>query len=229
MKKMNKKLANSLKLFDPQSTYSLEEAIELAKTTSYSKFDGSVDLNFKLNLNTRKADQQLRGSVSLPNGNGKSVRVLVASDKESVREEARKAGADIVTDRSELEEHLNKDKYDFDLIVVEPAMMTVLGKYGKKLGPKGLMPNPKTGTVTTQVAQAVVSIKKGKANFRADRGGCVHTLIGKCSMKTEALIENARVVISTLKRLKPAGVKGVYMQKLYVSASMGPGIKIKVE
>lgn len=229
MKKIGKKLANALEKIDSKNIYSLEEAVELAKTTSYSKFDGSIDLNFKLNLNTRKADQQLRGSVSLPHGNGKSVRVLVASDKESIREEAKKAGADIVADKTELEEYLKQDKFNFDLIVVEPVMMAVLGKYGKKLGPKGLMPNPKTGTVTTQVPQAVATIKKGKANFRADRGGCVHTLIGKCSMSKEALVENARVVISSLKRLKPPGVKGVYMQKLYISASMGPSIKVRIE
>lgn len=229
MKKIGKKLAEVNKLVDKTKFYTLEEAMELVKKTSYTKFDGSVDLAFRLNLDTRKADQQLRGSVVLPHGTGKSIRVLVATDSTEVAEKAKAAGADLVYTTQELEHALKIDQFNFDVIVVEPKLMPVLGKYGKKLGPKGLMPNPKTGTVTPTPDKAVLELKKGKANYRADKYGIVHSLIGKVSMETAALTENAQTLINLIKKLKPSVVKGTYIKNLTVSASMGPSIKIKLE
>lgn len=229
MKKIGKKLAEVNKLVDKNKFYTLEEAMELVKKTSYTKFDSSVDLAFRLNLDTRKADQQLRGSVVLPHGTGKSIRVLVATDSSELAEKAKAAGADLVYTTQELEHALKIDQFDFDVIVVEPKLMPVLGKYGKKLGPKGLMPNPKTGTVTPTPDKAVLELKKGKANYRADKYGIVHSLIGKVSMQTNALVDNAQTLITLIKKLKPSVVKGTYIKNLTVSASMGPSIKIKLE
>ncbi|WP_308700332.1 50S ribosomal protein L1 [Mesomycoplasma hyorhinis] len=229
MKKIGKKLAEVNKLVDKNKFYTLEEAMELVKKTSYTKFDASVDLAFRLNLDTRKADQQLRGSVVLPYGTGKSIRVLVATDSSELAEKAKAAGADLVYTTQELEHALKIDQFDFDVIVVEPKLMPVLGKYGKKLGPKGLMPNPKTGTVTPTPDKAVLELKKGKANYRADKYGIVHSLIGKVSMQTNALVDNAQTLITLIKKLKPSVVKGTYIKNLTVSASMGPSIKIKLE
>ncbi|WP_429980674.1 50S ribosomal protein L1, partial [Mycoplasmopsis bovis] len=186
-------------LVNKKDVYSLADAIELAKKASFAKFDESLDIAIKLNLDTRKSDQQLRGAVVLPNGTGKSVRVLVATDEVSAQKAALEAGADFVYASSELPEVLNQDKYDFDVIVADPKMMLVLGKYGKKLGPKGLMPNPKTGTVTTNPAKAVEELKKGKANYRADKGGIIHASVGKKSMATELLVQNAETLIQTVK------------------------------
>ncbi|WP_215773210.1 50S ribosomal protein L1 [Mesomycoplasma hyorhinis] len=229
MKKIGKKLAEVNKLVDKNKFYTLEEAMELVKKTSYTKFDASVDLAFRLNLDTRKADQQLRGSVVLPHGTGKSIRVLVATDSSELAEKAKAAGADLVYTTQELEHALKIDQFDFDVIVVEPKLMPVLGKYGKKLGPKGLMPNPKTGTVTPTPDKAVLELKKGKANYRADKYGIAHSLIGKVSMQTNALVDNAQTLITLIKKLKPSVVKGTYIKNLTVSASMGPSIKIKLE
>ncbi|WP_215739634.1 50S ribosomal protein L1 [Mesomycoplasma hyorhinis] len=229
MKKIGKKLAEVNKLVDKNKFYTLEEAMKLVKKTSYTKFDASVDLAFRLNLDTRKADQQLRGSVVLPHGTGKSIRVLVATDSSELAEKAKAAGADLVYTTQELEHALKIDQFDFDVIVVEPKLMPVLGKYGKKLGPKGLMPNPKTGTVTPTPDKAVLELKKGKANYRADKYGIVHSLIGKVSMQTNALVDNAQTLITLIKKLKPSVVKGTYIKNLTVSASMGPSIKIKLE
>ncbi|VEU59577.1 50S ribosomal protein L1 [Mesomycoplasma neurolyticum] len=229
MKKIGKRLQAARTLVDKNKVYSLEEAIELAKRSSYAKFNASIDLAIKLNLDTRKADQQLRGAVVLPNGTGKNVRVLVASDDVEIQKSSKEAGADLVYSSGELEEVLKTDKFDFDVIVVDPKMMVVLGKYGKKLGPKGLMPNPKTGTVTPTPAKAVAELKKGKANYRADKSGIVHSLIGKSSMSTKELVENAQTLINTIKRLKPSVVKGAYILNLTVSATMGPSVKIKFD
>ncbi|AAT27625.1 50S ribosomal protein L1 [[Mycoplasma] mobile] len=209
--------------------YSLDEAIEMAKKTSFVKFDASIDISLKLNLDTRKADQQLRGSVSLPNGTGKIIRVLATSDEKEQLDLAKKAGANIVANKSDLEEILKSEKFDFDIMVTDPKMMPTLGKYGKVLGPKGLMPNPKTGTVTPNIAKAVEEIKKGKANYRADKGGIINSSIGKVSMGTTSLVENAKVLIDTIRKLKPATVKGIYMQNLTISTTMGPSFKIKIE
>ncbi|MGZ9432333.1 50S ribosomal protein L1 [Mycoplasma sp. 613B] len=229
MRKIGKKLQSARELVEKDKVYSLEDAMELVKKTSYAKFDASVDLAIRLNLDTRKTDQQLRGAVVLPNGTGKNIRVLVATDNPDMQKSSKEAGADLVYTTGELEEALKNDLFDFDVMVVDPKMMPVLGKYGKKLGPKGLMPNPKTGTVTPTPSKAVEELKKGKANYRADKSGIVHSLIGKTSMSAQALAENAQTLISLIKKLKPSVVKGAYILNLTVSASMGPSIKIKFD
>ncbi|UUD36294.1 50S ribosomal protein L1 [Mycoplasmopsis citelli] len=228
-KKISKNLKAARESFDRSVAYDLEQAIDLAKKTSYAKFDASIDLAFNLNLDVRKADQQLRGAVLLPNGTGKSVRVLVATNNPEKQKLSKDAGADIVVDGPALEQKIKEDDFDFDVMVADPTMMPLLGKYGKKLGPKGLMPNPKTGTVTPNPEKAVEELKKGKANYRTDKAGIVHSLIGKASMPTEHLVENAKTLINLIKRLKPAAVKGTYMLNLTVSASMGPSVKIKLD
>ncbi|MGZ9800779.1 50S ribosomal protein L1 [Mycoplasma sp. AC1221] len=228
-KRISKNLKNARESFDRTIAYDLSEAIELAKKTSYAKFDASIDLAFNLNLDVRKADQQLRGAVLLPNGTGKTVKVLVATNNVEKQKLSKDAGADIVLDGSALEQKIKESNFDFDVMVADPTMMPLLGKYGKVLGPKGLMPNPKTGTVTPAPEKAVEELKKGKANYRTDKAGIVHSLIGKSSMSTQALVENAKTLINLIKKLKPAAVKGTYMLNLTVSASMGPSVKIKIE
>ncbi|WP_371813983.1 50S ribosomal protein L1 [Mycoplasma sp. OR1901] len=226
---MSKNLKNARESFDRTVAYELEEAIELAKKTSYAKFDASIDLAFNLNLDVRKADQQLRGAVLLPHGTGKSITVLVATNNVEKQKLAKEAGADFVLDGPALEQKIKENDFNFDVMVADPTMMPLLGKYGKVLGPKGLMPNPKTGTVTPTPEKAVEELKKGKANYRTDKAGIVHSLIGKTSMDTDKLVENAKTLISLIKKLKPAAVKGTYMLNLTVSASMGPSVKIKIE
>ncbi|MGL5308680.1 MAG: 50S ribosomal protein L1 [Metamycoplasmataceae bacterium] len=226
-KHISKNLKKALEQFDQTKEYSLTEAIEIIKKTSFVKFDASIDLALNLNLDTRKAEQQLRGAVLLPHGTGKIIRVLVASDDPKNQEASRKAGADIVASGLELDEILKKGVFEFDVMVAEPKMMITLGKYGKVLGPKGLMPNPKTGTVTPDPAKAVEELKKGKANYRADKSGIVHSLIGKVSMETKALVENCETLISLMKKLKPATVKGTYIISLTISSTMGPSITLK--
>ncbi|AZG68933.1 50S ribosomal protein L1 [Mycoplasma struthionis] len=228
-KKLSKNVKNVKNLVNKKDVYSLLEAIELAKKASFAKFDESMDIAIKLNLDTRKADQQLRGAVVLPHGTGKNVRVLVATDEVAAQKASLEAGADFVYSSSELPEILNQDKYEFDVIVADPKMMLVLGKYGKKLGPKGLMPNPKTGTVTTNPAKAVEELKKGKANYRADKGGIIHAAFGKKSMASNVLAENADTIIQTVKRLKPQTVKGTYVLNITVSSSMGASVKVKID
>lgn len=229
MRHIGKKLAESRKLVDKNTIYDLTDAIKLAVETSYAKFDSSIDLAFKLNLDVRKAEQQLRGAVVLPNGTGKTIRVLVATDNPTLKKASIEAGADIVVDGPELEQLIKEDNFNFDVMVAEPKMMPLLGKYGKKLGPKGLMPNPKTGTVTPTPEKAVAELKKGKANYRTDKAGVVHSLIGKKSMPLDKLVENAKTLIQTIKKLKPSVVKGTYIQNLTVSSTMGPSIKIKID
>ncbi|KKB26909.1 LSU ribosomal protein L1p (L10Ae) [Mycoplasmopsis meleagridis] len=227
--KGGKKIRAARESFDKTVAYELKEALELVKRTSYTSFDGSVELILKLNLDVRKADKQLRGSVLLPNGTGKSVRVLVVTNNPEKQKLAKAAGADQVVDGLELEEKIKEDEFDYDVMVADPTMMPLLGKYGKKLGPKGLMPNPKTGTVTPTPEKAVEELKKGKANYRTDKAGIIHTMIGKTSMDTNKLVENANTVISLIKKLKPSAVKGAYIQNIVVSATMAPGVKVKIE
>ncbi|MGL4343294.1 MAG: 50S ribosomal protein L1 [Metamycoplasmataceae bacterium] len=228
-KKISKKFQEALTKFDQSKTYSLLEAIEIIKNISFTKFDASVDISLNLNLDTRKAEQQLRGAVLLPHGTGKNIRVLVATDDAKMQEDAKKVGADIVVNKMQLEEILKKAQFDFDVMVAEPKMMITLGKYGKVLGPKGLMPNPKTGTVTPNPAKAVEELKKGKANYRADKAGIVNSSIGKVSMEAKALVENAETLISLIKKLKPTTVKGTYIYTITLSSSMSPGVRIKLD
>ena len=227
-RKISKNLETSRKKVDSSKFFELKEAIKLAQETSYTKFDSSIDLAIKLNLDTRQADQQLRGSIALPNGTGKTIRVLVATDDATSQKNAQEAKAEIVVGSSELQEILKKGVLDFDIIIADPKMMPTLGKFGKQLGPKGLMPNPKTGTVTTQFEKVINEIKKGKANYRAEKNGIIHTSIGKVSMATEKLAENASAVLDTIKKLKPSSVKGQYIQTFSVSSTMGPSIKIEI-
>lgn len=218
----NQKEANAL--VDKNKTYSLEEAATLVKDTSKTKFDASVDLAVRLGVDPRKANQMVRGVVTLPHGTGKDVRVLalVPADKE---QEAKDAGADYVG----LDEYLTKIKEgwtDVDVIITMPAVMGKLGPLGRILGPRGLMPNPKTGTVTMDVAKAVTEVKAGKIDFKVDRYGIVHTNIGKASFDHKKIKENAAEMLNTLMRLKPTAAKGTYIKSIYLSSTMGPGIAI---
>ncbi|NQZ65771.1 MAG: 50S ribosomal protein L1 [Mycoplasmatales bacterium] len=229
MKKYSKKSIAARAKVDSSKFYTLEEGIKLAKAVAYENFDPSLDIAFKLNLDVRQADQQLRGSIPLPNGTGNSVKVLAATDDVAHQEEAKKAGAEFAVGKMELEEILKKGKFDFDIIVTDPKMMPTLGKYGKVLGPKGLMPNPKTGTVTPMVGKAVQEIKKGKANYRTEKNGIIHTIFGKKSMDDKKLLENVEVIIDRIQKLKPSAVKGVYIQSVTIATTMGPAIKIELK
>lgn len=224
MAKVGKKHANALKLIDRTKLYSLEEAVDLVKKTNYVKFDATVELAFRLGLDPRKADQNLRGAIVLPHGTGKTRKVLVIAQGEKARE-AQEAGADYVGDV----DYINKIQQgwlDFDVIVATPDMMPQLGKLGRILGPKGLMPNPKTGTVTMDVAKAVSEIKAGKVEYRVDKAGNLHITAGKVSFDSQKLIENIKTVYDTIVRIKPATVKGTYIKNVTLTSTMGPGIKI---
>ena len=225
MKKYGRKYVEASKLVEKNKLYSVDEATELVTKTGITKFDGTVDFAIKLNLDTKKADQQLRGSFVLPNGTGKKKRVLVIA-KGAAAEEAKKAGADYVGDKDMIEKIQNENWFDYDVIVATPDMMPELGRIGKILGPKGLMPNPKTNTVTPTPAKAIEDIEKGMVEFRTDSFGNIHGILGKVSFKKEALKENLEYVIKTLNKIRPTSVKGKYIQSITISTTMGPGIKI---
>ena len=225
MKKYGRKYVEASKLVEKNKLYSVDEATELVTKTGITKFDGTVDFAVKLNLDTKKADQQLRGSFVLPNGTGKKKRVLVIA-KGAAAEEAKKAGADYVGDKDMIEKIQNENWFDYDVIVAIPDMMPELGRIGKILGPKGLMPNPKTNTVTPTPAKAIEDIEKGMVEFRTDSFGNIHGILGKVSFKKEALKENLEYVVKTLNKIRPTSVKGKYIQSITISTTMGPGIKI---
>ncbi len=225
MKKFGKKYVEASKLVEKNTNYSLDEAVKLAKQTSTTKFDSSVELAIKLNIDTKKADQQLRGSLVLPNGNGKTKRILVLA-KGAQAEAAKKAGADYVGEQEMIDKIANENWFDFDCIIATPDMMASLGKIGKVLGPKGLMPNPKTGTVTPTPEKAVEDVKKGMIEYRADSFGNIHCSVGKVSFEESALLENIQYVINTIVKAKPATVKGKYIQNISLSTTMGPGIHV---
>ena len=222
--KHGKKYVEAAKLIDKSKSYTIEEAIELVKQVSYTKFDATIELVFRLNVDPRHADQQLRGAIVLPNGTGKSKKVLVITQGAKIAE-AQQAGADIVGGKEILED-IKKGWFDFDVIVATPDMMGELGKLGKILGPKGLMPNPKTGTVTMNVATAVEEIKKGKVTYRTDKEGNVAVIIGKKSFTNEQLVENYKTIYDVILKARPAAVKGTYMKNVVISASMSPAIKV---
>lgn len=224
MAKKGKKYIEAKALIEKNKTYSVEEAIELVKKTSTVKFDATVDVAFKLGLDTRHADQQLRGAMVLPNGTGKTKKVLVVTQGAKV-EEAKAAGADVVGGTEILEE-IKKGWLDFEVMIATPDMMAELGKLGRILGPKGLMPNPKTGTVTMDVTKAVNEVKAGKVTYRTDKQGNVHVTIGKVSFDTEKLVENFNAIYDVLVKAKPSSAKGVYMKNVAVSSTMGPSIKV---
>ena len=222
--KRGKKYLEAAKLYDKNTHYVVEEALGLVKKTSFTKFDASVEVAFRLNLDPRQADQNLRGAIVLPHGTGKTQRVVVIAEGEKIKE-AEAAGADRAGD-NELIEDISKGWLDFDVLVATPSMMGKLGKLGRVLGPKGLMPNPKTGTVTMDVAKAVEEIKNGKIEYRTDKVGNIHAPIGKVSFDVQKLNDNLHTLYQQLVRIKPNTVKGTYVKNITVSSSMGPGIKV---
>ena len=224
MSKLTKNQKIALSKIEAGKSYTLAEAAELVKEITYTKFDASFDIDVRLGVDPRKADQMVRGVVSLPNGTGKEVRVLVlcSPDAEAA---AKEAGADYVG----LDEYIEKIKggwTDVDVIITQPAIMGKIGALGRILGPRGLMPNPKSGTVTMDVAKAVKEVKQGKIDFKVDKNGIVHASIGKASFSADKMVENAKEFINTLIKLKPATAKGTYIKSIYLSSTMSPGIKV---
>ena len=224
MAKLTKKQKEALTKFDRTQVYSLEEAVQVVKNITFTKFDASVDLDVRLGVDPRKANQMVRGSVTLPHGTGKTVRVLVlcTPDKE---EEAKAAGADYYG----LDEYITKIKggwTDVDVIITMPSVMPKVGALGRILGPRGLMPNPKTGTVTMEVGKAVQEAKAGKIDFKVDKFGIIHTAVGKVSFTPQQIVENAREVLQAIIKLKPTAAKGTYVKSIAVSSTMSPGVKV---
>ena len=222
---MGKKYIESSKLIDKNALYTPAEALELAVKTAKAKFDETIELHVRLGVDPRHADQQVRGAVVLPHGTGKDVKVLVFAKGEKAKE-AEAAGADFVG-ADELVQKIQGEKwFDFDVVVATPDMMATVGKLGRVLGPKGLMPNPKSGTVTFDVANAIKEIKAGKVEYRVDKTAIVHCPIGKKSFGTEKLVENFKALMDALVKAKPAAAKGQYLKSVSVSATMGPGAKV---
>lgn len=224
MAKLTKKQKDAQSKYDVSKEYSLAQAADILKQISYTKFDASVDIDVRLGVDPRKADQMVRGVATLPHGTGKTIRVLVlcTPDKEN---EAKEAGADFVG----LDDYIQKIEQgwtDIDVIITMPNVMAKVGRLGKVLGPRGLMPNPKSGTVTPDVAKAVREVKAGKIDFKVDKTGIIHTSIGKVSFTPEKLVENAQEVIATLMRLKPSSAKGTYVRTINLSSTMSPGVTI---
>ncbi len=224
MAKRSKKYQDAAKLVDKERAYPILEAAELLKKVSYAKFDASVELCFRLNVDPRHADEQIRGAMVLPNGTGKSQKVLVITQGAKVQE-AKDAGADFVGGK-ELLDDIKNGWLGFDVIVATPDMMGELGKLGRLLGPRGLMPNPKTGTVTMEIGKAVEEIKKGKVTYRTDKEGNINCAIGKVSFTAEQIAENFAAIYDVILKARPAAVKGTYMKNVVLSASMAPSIKI---
>lgn len=226
MKRRSKKYTEALSKIEKNKVYTKEEAIKLVKETSTSSFDGSVEVAMRLNLDTKKADQQLRGAIVLPKGTGKTKKVLVIAKGDKANQ-AREAGADYVGDVDMLEKIEKENWFDFDTMIATPDMMPLLGKLGKVLGPKGLMPNPKTGTVTMDVTKAVEEVKAGRVEYRTDSYGNIHGIIGRVSFSDEDLLANLDAFVTHIIKLRPATVKGDYVKNISVASTMGPGIKVE--
>ena len=226
--KKGKKYIKAMELVEKHKAYTKEEAIELVKKTSTSNFDGSVEIAVRLNVDTKKTDQQVRGALVLPNGTGKAKRVLVLTKNDAQSKAASAAGAEFVGGEDLIDKIAKENWLDFDVIIATPEMMPLLGKIGKLLGPRGLMPNPKTGTVTTDVAKAIDDVKKGRIEFRTDSYGNVHAIIGKVSFDEAKLVENLMAFMNVIIKSKPTTVKGQYIKNVSVSSTMGPGIKIDI-
>lgn len=224
MAKKSKNLRAALGKIDSTKLYSVEEAVALAKETNFAKFDASVEVAYNLNIDVRKADQQIRGAMVLPNGTGKTSRVLVFA-RGAKAEEAKAAGADFVGE-DDLVAKINGGWLDFDVVIATPDMMAVVGRLGRILGPRNLMPNPKTGTVTMDVAKAVEESKGGKITYRADKAGIVHALIGKVSFDADKLVENFKAFHDVMVKAKPATAKGTYMTSVTITTTQGVGIKV---
>ena len=221
--KHGKKYEAALKLIDKNKTYTIEEACELIRNTSITKFDATISVNMKLNINTKKADQQVRGTVILPAGTGKDVRVVAITNKSA---EALEAGANYAGGKELLEKIVNEKWFDFDVICATPEMMGEIGKNGRVLGPKGLMPNPKTGTVGPDITKMVKELKAGKVEYRADRDGNVNVGVGKVSFTKEQLTENVQTLVNQILKVRPSTVKGNYVLGCYIATTMGPSIKV---
>jgi len=226
MAKRGKKYVEAAKLVDRATAYSATEAVELVKKTNTAKFDATVEAAFRLGVDPKKADQQIRGAVVLPHGTGKVQRVLVFAKGEKAKE-AEAAGAEFVGDADYIGK-IQQGWFDFDVVVATPDMMGEVGKLGRVLGPKGLMPNPKTGTVTFDVTKAVNEIKAGKVEYRVDKAGNIHVPIGKVSFEDAKLVENFKTIADTLLKAKPAAAKGTYMKNATVASTMGPGVRVDV-
>ena len=225
MKSRGKNYKSSKEKLEKGKLYTREEAVKLVKEISNTKFDSTVEVAMNLNLDVKKADQQLRGALQLPKGTGKTVKVLVIAKGDFARE-AVEAGADYVGDVDMLTKIEKENWFDFDVMIATPDMMPVLGRYGKLLGPKGLMPNPKTGTVTTQIAKAVNDVKGGRVEYRTDSYGNIHGVIGKSSFSEADLLENLDAFVKTIIRIKPSTVKGTYVKSIAISSTMSPSVKI---
>ena len=226
--KKGKKYIKAMELVEKHKAYTKEEAIELVKKTSTSNFDGSVEIAVRLNVDTKKTDQQVRGALVLPNGTGKAKRVLVLTKNDAQSKAASAAGAEFVGGEDLIDKIAKENWLDFDVIIATPEMMPLLGKIGKLLGPRGLMPNPKTGTVTTDVAKAIDDVLKGRIEFRTDSYGNVHAIIGKVSFDEAKLVENLMAFMNVIIKSKPTTVKGQFIKNVSVSSTMGPGIKIDI-
>jgi large subunit ribosomal protein L1 len=227
MSKVSKQRKEALAKFDKSKSYSLSEAVDIVKQITYTKFDASVDVNIRLGVDPRKANQMVRGSVTLPHGTGKVVRVLVLCNPDKAQE-ALDAGADYVG----LDEYIQKIKdgwTDIDVVITTPNIMPKVGALGRILGPRGLMPNPKTGTVTMEVGKAVQEVKAGKIDFKVDKYGIIAAGVAKVSFSPEKIVDNAKELIQTVIKLKPAAAKGTYMKSVYISSTMSPGVQIDVK
>ena len=225
MKKYGKKYVEASKKVEKNTLYSATDAVKLVKETNVTKFDSTIDIAIKLNVDPKKADQMLRGSLVLPNGSGKSKKILVLAKGEQAKV-AKELGADYVGDKDLIDKIKTENWFDFDIIVATPEMMPEVGKIGNILGPRGLMPNPKTGTVTPKVDTVINDIKKGMVEYRTDSYGNIHTIIGKASFTETALLKNLKYVVSTISKSKPTSVKGTFVQGISISSTMGPGIKV---
>jgi large subunit ribosomal protein L1 len=221
-----KRFKAAAKGLDRNKFYSVEEAVKLVKERAKAKFDETIEMAFNLGIDPKHADQNVRGVISLPHGTGKTVRVAVFAKGEKA-EAAKKAGADLVG-ADDLAEKVQAGQMDFDRVIASPDMMVTVGKLGKVLGPRGLMPNPKLGTVTNDIAEAVKAAKGGQVEYRAQKEGIVHAGVGKASFSEQALIENVKALINAVSRAKPAGAKGTYMKKVSISSTMGPGLKLDI-
>ena len=224
MAKKSKKMQDALKKVDSSKVYPVAEAVALAKETNIAKFDATVEVAYRLNVDPKKADQQIRGAVVLPNGTGKTQTVLVFAKGDKAKE-AEAAGADFVGD-DDMVQKIQNGWFDFDVVVATPDMMATVGRLGRVLGPKGLMPNPKTGTVTMDIKKAVEEIKAGKVEYRAEKSGIVHASIGKVSFDEQKLVDNFKTIQDTLTKAKPSSSKGTYFKSVAVTTTMGPGIKV---
>ncbi len=224
MAKKSRRLREQLSKIEPERLYALQDAVALAKQGATAKFDETIELALNLGVDPRHADQMVRGTVDLPHGTGKSVRVAVFARGDKA-EEAKAAGADVVG-AEDLAQQIQEGKIDFDRCIATPDMMPVVGRLGRILGPRGLMPNPKLGTVTPNVGQAVQAAKAGQVQFRVERAGIVHGGVGKASFQEEALIENIKAFVDAINRAKPAGAKGTYLKRAAISSTMGPGLRL---